>query len=168
MLPRHADVADHWTTGRLAAARAPTTGTYMRPVASSTMSVGPSARRRLTRSLKAISSLGTCQTSLVGRTATSSLLWATSMPTKTGDSAIEPPSTKLPAVYPALRDPGSVGPGNCSGLCAGWEVMAWLMHGLQGPRPHRPITSRVVRLDYAEAVSRYKATAGPVYHLHHH
>ena len=50
---------------------------------------------------KAISSLAICQASPVGRIATSSVAWATSMPTKTSGLAIISPQME----YPAMTQP---------------------------------------------------------------
>ena len=103
------------TTGSPALPRTPRTGNSNPPVASSTINVGRKARSWTSSSAMPAVWLSTCHCSPAGRTATSRLARATSMPMKIS-AAISPPDSQIACTRPTLRDAGSqCGPGNCSG-----------------------------------------------------
>ncbi len=94
-------------TGRLASASGPAAATCSRAVASSTISVGRSARSRMNRPVIPASSLATRHSSPVGRTATSKTSVATSIPIKvslpgTPQDAVGSPTTAQPRGCAAL------------------------------------------------------------------
>jgi hypothetical protein len=126
------------TTGRPASARAPAAGPSSPPVASNTIRVGWTVPRRSTRPAIPDSAWLTCQLSSVGRRATSSWAFETSIPTNTWGSlmAVPPPPPSL--VRGGLRRSWPR-----FGLWPGGTSRPGLTHGLSRPEGRRPVTSRV-------------------------
>src|SRR5258708_6615032 len=112
------------TTGSPTLPRAASTATSRPPVASSTISPGPTARKRATSALMPAGSLPTCQQSPVGRVAISRLSRETSIPTNTSVAAIRPPHSYTRLPWPNLAGCGlAVRPRQLFGLLAGpdWD-----------------------------------------------
>src|SRR5437879_3077990 len=111
------------TTGSWAAVSAATRAISYPPVASTTISAtGPDARIRSTRPAIPVTSLRAVHRAPLGRSATSSSRFATSIPTKL-------PGVIRPLLGPTLRI-RAPGPGNCSGCDGVWTRRPRLPRGL--------------------------------------